>query len=341
MAGGQWSSRYPSQQASERDQHRELADASNIGPTELDHRPGDRAPHLRPQATARPRPPLGSGMREFKESIDRQGLATTTTRTTTTARSRPTPRSAAPRARHAARRRGRRASARRASVRASRIRHGHRTAANRARRPAEPRRAPRRSSGRGSSSASSRSSRRRRSASGRTTRSWTSSTGRSRRRRSRKGNDDPLEQTAAFQQAQKRLYLQCRPSLAARWRGRRTEPALQARWAELSDAARATAAVAPEATAGARSRSASASRSCDVQGRRPTRRCCSALPLILYQVYAFVLPAFSPRERQVALPLLAMVPFLFIGGVVFGYYRRAADARSTSSRTSTTTPSTS
>src|ERR687884_1430345 len=45
-----------------------------------------------------------------------------------------------------------------------------------------------------------------------------------------------------------------------------------------------------------------------------------SLPLILYEIYAFVLPAFSPRERQVAMPLLLMVPFLFIGGVVFGYF---------------------
>ncbi len=44
------------------------------------------------------------------------------------------------------------------------------------------------------------------------------------------------------------------------------------------------------------------------------------LPVLLYQVYAFVLPAFSPTERRVALPLLLMVPFLFIGGVVFGYF---------------------
>jgi sec-independent protein translocase protein TatC len=44
-----------------------------------------------------------------------------------------------------------------------------------------------------------------------------------------------------------------------------------------------------------------------------------SLPLILYQAYAFVLPAFSPRERRVALPLMLMVPFLFAAGVVFGY----------------------
>ena len=45
-----------------------------------------------------------------------------------------------------------------------------------------------------------------------------------------------------------------------------------------------------------------------------------ALPVILYQLYAFVLPAFSPSERRVALPLLLLVPFLFIAGVVFGYF---------------------
>jgi sec-independent protein translocase protein TatC len=45
-----------------------------------------------------------------------------------------------------------------------------------------------------------------------------------------------------------------------------------------------------------------------------------AMPVILYQVYAFVLPAFSPNERRVALPLLLMVPFLFIAGVAFGYF---------------------
>lgn len=45
-----------------------------------------------------------------------------------------------------------------------------------------------------------------------------------------------------------------------------------------------------------------------------------ALPVILYQVYAFVLPAFSPTERRVARPLMLMVPILFIAGVVFCYF---------------------
>jgi sec-independent protein translocase protein TatC len=43
-------------------------------------------------------------------------------------------------------------------------------------------------------------------------------------------------------------------------------------------------------------------------------------PVILYEIYAFVLPAFSPAERRVATPLLVMVPILFIAGVVFCYF---------------------
>jgi sec-independent protein translocase protein TatC len=43
-------------------------------------------------------------------------------------------------------------------------------------------------------------------------------------------------------------------------------------------------------------------------------------PVILYEIYAFVLPAFSPAERRVATPLLLMVPVLFITGVVFCYF---------------------
>jgi sec-independent protein translocase protein TatC len=45
-----------------------------------------------------------------------------------------------------------------------------------------------------------------------------------------------------------------------------------------------------------------------------------ALPVILYQLYAFLLPAFSPSERRVATPLLLLVPVLFITGVVFCYF---------------------
>jgi sec-independent protein translocase protein TatC len=45
-----------------------------------------------------------------------------------------------------------------------------------------------------------------------------------------------------------------------------------------------------------------------------------SLPVILYQVYAFLLPAFSPIERRVALPMMLLIPVLFITGVVFCYF---------------------
>ena len=45
-----------------------------------------------------------------------------------------------------------------------------------------------------------------------------------------------------------------------------------------------------------------------------------SMPVILYQLYAFLIPAFSPDERKVAVPLLLMIPVLFIAGVLFGYF---------------------
>jgi sec-independent protein translocase protein TatC len=45
-----------------------------------------------------------------------------------------------------------------------------------------------------------------------------------------------------------------------------------------------------------------------------------ALPVVLYQAYAFVLPAFSKGEKKVALPLMLMVPVLFVAGAAFAYF---------------------
>ncbi len=45
-----------------------------------------------------------------------------------------------------------------------------------------------------------------------------------------------------------------------------------------------------------------------------------ALPFILFQLYAFLLPAFSPQERKTAVPFMFMVPVLFVAGVLFGYF---------------------
>ncbi len=45
-----------------------------------------------------------------------------------------------------------------------------------------------------------------------------------------------------------------------------------------------------------------------------------SLPFILWELYGFILPALNPRERRMAVPLLTAVPFLFLTGVVFGYF---------------------
>src|SRR3954463_16787188 len=45
-----------------------------------------------------------------------------------------------------------------------------------------------------------------------------------------------------------------------------------------------------------------------------------ALPVVLYQLYAYVLPAFTQHELRVVRPLIIMVPVLFISGALFGYF---------------------
>ncbi len=45
-----------------------------------------------------------------------------------------------------------------------------------------------------------------------------------------------------------------------------------------------------------------------------------SMPILLYQAYAYVLPAFSHHERRVVLPILLFVPVLFIAGVAFAYF---------------------
>jgi sec-independent protein translocase protein TatC len=45
-----------------------------------------------------------------------------------------------------------------------------------------------------------------------------------------------------------------------------------------------------------------------------------SLPIILYELYAFLIPAFSPNERAAAKPVLMAVPGLFAAGVLFGYF---------------------
>jgi sec-independent protein translocase protein TatC len=45
-----------------------------------------------------------------------------------------------------------------------------------------------------------------------------------------------------------------------------------------------------------------------------------AAPFISYQFFAYVLPAFSPRERRVVMPMVLAIPLLFLAGVVFSYF---------------------
>jgi sec-independent protein translocase protein TatC len=45
-----------------------------------------------------------------------------------------------------------------------------------------------------------------------------------------------------------------------------------------------------------------------------------SLPVILYQAYAFLLPALKPTERRFVLPFVILTPALFIAGVVFSYF---------------------
>jgi sec-independent protein translocase protein TatC len=44
------------------------------------------------------------------------------------------------------------------------------------------------------------------------------------------------------------------------------------------------------------------------------------LPLIIYEGYAFVIPALNPNERRVATPLMMVAPALFIAGAGFAYW---------------------
>ncbi len=44
-----------------------------------------------------------------------------------------------------------------------------------------------------------------------------------------------------------------------------------------------------------------------------------ALPVVLWELYGFVLPAFSPGQRRIASSLMLAIPVLFVIGVAFGY----------------------
>ncbi len=45
-----------------------------------------------------------------------------------------------------------------------------------------------------------------------------------------------------------------------------------------------------------------------------------SFPVIIYELYAFVLPALTPAEKRTLLPFMLVAPLLFIGGVLFAYF---------------------
>ena len=134
------------------------------------------------------------------------------------------------------------------------------------------------------------------------------------------GSEDPFERGANYQQKQKAFYLKEAAAFGALATDEGLEADTRAMFEQLAKDARATAAATPELTA---------KRPVTLGVGEPftvTFRVVGyaalllSLPLLLYQAYAFVLPAFSPRERDVAVPLLLGVPFLFAGGVAFAYF---------------------
>ena len=133
---------------------------------------------------------------------------------------------------------------------------------------------------------------------------------------------DPLEQSACWQTAQKRVNERIAATARALAASAASsgEPALRTQADALSRAAAAAVEASPRG---------SPRRPVTLGVGEPLTATLTvagyaalliALPLLLYQLYAFVLPAFSPTERQVALPLMLLVPFLFYSGVVFAYY---------------------
>jgi sec-independent protein translocase protein TatC len=44
-----------------------------------------------------------------------------------------------------------------------------------------------------------------------------------------------------------------------------------------------------------------------------------SLPVLLYELFAFIVPALNPKEKRAALPIMLIAPVLFLAGAVFTY----------------------
>jgi sec-independent protein translocase protein TatC len=149
-----------------------------------------------------------------------------------------------------------------------------------------------------------------------------------------KHTKDPLERAALAQKQQKQALTALAPALSSTGK---TLTALQgadnlsaAQQRQLAQTTTALATAARETAQAAQALSSDNSRKLVTLGiAEPFTATITiafyaalllAMPFLLYQAYAFILPAFSPRERKVAVPLMLMVPVLFICGVLFGYF---------------------
>jgi sec-independent protein translocase protein TatC len=136
----------------------------------------------------------------------------------------------------------------------------------------------------------------------------------------RAGSNDPFERSAEFQQQEKKFFRDAEAFSKIIGSDKNVSAGTRAAAEQFGRTAKATRAAVPPK---------SAKRPVTLGVGEPftaTFKVASyaalllALPILLFQAYAFILPAFSPRERSVAMPLLLMVPFLFIAGVAFAYY---------------------
>jgi sec-independent protein translocase protein TatC len=145
---------------------------------------------------------------------------------------------------------------------------------------------------------------------------------------------DPLEQSARFQREQGQALEALAPALAS---AARTFNALggaenlsAAQKAQIAASARTLATASEQVTQAAASVPRNSQRNLVTLGvTEPFTSTITiafyaslllAMPMLLFQAYAFVLPAFSPTERKLALPLMLMVPVLFVAGAAFGYF---------------------
>ena len=45
-----------------------------------------------------------------------------------------------------------------------------------------------------------------------------------------------------------------------------------------------------------------------------------ASPIVIYQIWAFIAPALTKREKRAAIPIVSALVILFLGGITFGYW---------------------